>query len=116
MKFTVSAGEGLPIGSYAAKFSSAEPFEDGASEYGPGVKLIFEVLQGEHQGQKSSRICSVKLSPKSNLYKFLQAFKGGKLEAGEQVDLLSFVGVQGMMTVEATDSGSTRVGSFIKMG
>ena len=113
MKFTVTAGEGLPIGSYAAKFTSAEPFEN---EYGPGVKLIFEVLQGDHQGQTSSRICSVKLSPKSNLFKFLQAFKGGKLEPGEQVDLLSFVGQQGMMIVEATEGGSTRVGSFIRMG
>ena len=116
MKFTVTAGEGLPIGSYAAKFSSAEPFDNGASEYGPGVKLIFEVLQGDHQGQTSSRICSVKLSPKSNLFKFIQAFKGSKLEPGEQVDLLSFVGQQGMMIVEATEGGSTRVGSFIRMG
>lgn len=112
MKFIVTAGEGLPIGSYAAKFSAVEPFEN---EYGPGVKLIFEVLQGEHQGQTSSRICSAKLSPKSNLYKFLQAFKGGKLEPGEQVDLLSFIGQTGMMVVEQTDSGSTRVGSFIRM-
>jgi hypothetical protein len=116
MKFTVTAGEGLPIGSYAARFTAAEPFDNGSSEYGPGVKLTFEVLQGEHQGMKASRICSVKLSPKSNLYKFLQAFKGGKLEPGEQVDLLSFVGQTGMMIVEATDGGSTRVGSFIRMG
>jgi hypothetical protein len=115
LKFTVTAGEGLPIGSYAAKFSSVEPFDNGSSEYGPGVKLTFEVLQGEHQGQKASRICSVKLSPKSNLYKFLQAFKGGKLEFGEQIDLNSFVGQQGMMIVEATEGGATRVGSFIRM-
>ncbi len=69
------------------------------NEYGPGVKLVFEVLQGEHQGQTASRICSTKLSPKSNLFKFLQAFKGGKLEPGEQVDLLTFIGQQGMMVV-----------------
>jgi hypothetical protein len=115
LKFTVTAGEGLPVGSYPAKFSSAEPFDNGSTEYGPGVKLTFEVLHGEHQGQKASRICSIKLSPKSNLFKFLQAFKGGKLEPGEQVDLLSFVGQQGMMIVEATEGGSTRVGSFIRM-
>ena len=113
MKFTVTAGEGLPIGSYAAEFADAEPFEN---DYGPGVKLIFAVLQGDFQGQKSSRICSTKLSPKSNLFKFLQAFKGGKLEPGEQVDLLSFIGTRGMMIVEATEGGSTKVGSFIRMG
>lgn len=112
MKFTVTAGEGLPIGSYAARFTAAEPFDN---EFGPAVKLIFEVLQGEHQGQKASRICSAKLSPKSNLFKFLQAFKGGKLELGDQIDLFSFLGQQGMMIVEATTGGSTRVGSFIRM-
>lgn len=53
MKFTVTAGEGLPIGSYAARFTAAEPFDNGSSEYGPGVKLIFEVLQGEHQGMQA---------------------------------------------------------------
>ena len=113
MRFTVTAGEGLPIGNYAAKFTSAEAI---TNDYGEGVRLIFEVLQGEHHGQTASRICSIKLSPKSNLFKFLQAFKGGKLEPGEQVDLLSFVGQQGMMIVEATEGGSTRVGSFIRMG
>ena len=113
MKFTVTAGEGLPVGSYAAKFTSAELI---TNDYGEGVKLIFEVLQGAHQGQTGSRICSTKLSPKSNLFKFLQAFKGGKLEPGEQVDMLSFVGQQGMVIVEATEGGSTRVGSFIRMG
>lgn len=112
MKFTVSTGEGLPVGSYAARFTAAEPFEN---EYGPGVKLVFEVLQGEHQGQTASRICSVKLSPKSNLYKFLQAFKGGKLEPGEQIDLNTFIGCTGVMIIEATDGGASRVGSFIKL-
>ena len=113
MKFTVTAGEGLPIGSYACEFTDAEPFEN---DYGPGVKLIFTVLQGDFQGQKSSRICSTKLSPKSNLYKFLQAFRGAKLEAGQEVDLLSLIGTKGMMIVEATENGATKVGSFIRMG
>lgn len=112
MKFTVTAGEGLPVGSYAARFKEAEPV---TNDFGEGVKLVFEVLQGEHLGQTASRICSTKLSPKSNLYKFLQAFKGGKLEPGEQVDLLSFIGQQGMMIVEGTDSGATRVATFIRM-
>ena len=113
MKFTVSASEGLPVGSYAAKFASAEPV---SNEFGDGFKLVFQVLQGEHTGATASRICSTKLSPKSNLFKFLMAFKGGKLEPGESVDLLTFIGSTGMMIVEATDSGATRVGSFMKIG
>ena len=112
MKFVVTAGEGLPVGSYPAKFAAAEPFEN---EYGPAVKLVFEVLQGEFQGQSASRICSVKLSPKSNLFRFIAALKGTKLEPGEEVNLLSFIGQKGMMTVEQADSGSSRVGSFIRV-
>lgn len=112
MKFTFTEAEGLPLGSYAAKFSAAEPFEN---DFGPGVRLVFEVLQGEHQGRKSSRICSQKLSSKSNLFKFVQSLKGSKLEPGEQVDLADYIGASGMMIVEQTDSGASRVGSFIKM-
>ena len=113
MKFTVSAGEGLPVGSYAAEFAGAEPI---TNDFGDGVKLIFKCLQGDHEGQQATRICSTKLSPKSNLHRFLTALKGSKLEPGEQVDLEAFLGTRGMMIVEATDSGSSRVASFIKMG
>ncbi len=113
MKFTVTASEGLPVGSYAARFASAEAV---SNEFGDAVKLVFEVLQGEHTGATASRFCSTKLTPKSNLFKFLTALKGGKLEPGESVDLLTFIGSTGMMIVEATDSGATRVGSFMKIG
>lgn len=112
MKFTVSPS-GLPVGSYGAKFIAAEPI---TNDFGDGVTLKFEVLSGDHTGETATRICSTKLSPKSNLFKFIQALKGTKPEAGEEIDLLSYVGTAGMIVVEETDSGSTRVGSFIRMG
>ena len=66
MKFTMREATGLPAGSYPAKFTGAEPFEN---DFGPGVKLLFEVTAGE----VGSRITSEKFSSKSNLYKVTKA-------------------------------------------
>lgn len=111
MKFTVSAS-GLPVGSYGAKFIGVEPI---TNEFGDAVSLRFEVLSGDLAGQTATRICSTKLSPKSNLFGFISALKGSKPEAGEQIDLSSYFGTTGMIVVEAIDSGATRVGAFIRM-
>ena len=70
MKFTMREATGLPAGSYPAKFTGAEPFEN---DFGPGVKLLFEVTAGEHAGEVGSRITSEKFSSKSNLYKVTKA-------------------------------------------
>ena len=111
MKFIMKASSGIPVGGYAAEFVGAEEFEN---EFGPGVRLKWKALDGEHADCEASRICSQKLSPKSNLYKFVKALKGSDIEAGEEIDLQAFAGVRGMIVVEETDSGATRVASFIR--
>ena len=111
MKFTMQDTTGVPVGGYAAEFTGAEEFEN---DYGPGVRLKWKVRDGEHAGSETSRIVSQKLSPKSNLYKLVKALKGGDIEAGEEIDLQSFTGTKGMIVVEETDSGATRVASFLK--
>jgi hypothetical protein len=111
MKFTMQETTGVPVGGYRAEYIVAETFEN---EYGPGVRLKWKVLDGEHTGSETSRIVSQKLSPKSNLYKFVKALKGGDIEAGEEVDLQSFAGTKGMIVVEETESKATRVASFLK--
>ena len=113
MKFTMQEPSGVPVGGYAAEYVGAEAFEN-ESEYGPGVKLKWQILDGEHQGTEASRIVSQKLSPKSNLCKFVKALKGSDIAAGEEVDLQSYVGTRGMIVVEEVESGATRVGSFLK--
>jgi hypothetical protein len=111
MKFTMTDTTGVPAGGYAAEFLGAEAFEN---EFGPGVRLKWKVLDGEHGGAEASRIVSQKLSPKSNLYRFVKSLKGDDITAGEEVDLQSYAGTRGMIVVEETDSGATRVGSFLK--
>lgn len=111
MKFTVSDAAGVPVGGHAAEYVGAEDFEN---DFGPGVKLKWKILEGPYQNSEATRIVSQKLSPKSNLYRFVKSLKGADLSAGEEVDLQSYVGTQGMIVVEETDSGATRVGSFMK--
>jgi len=111
MKFTMIDTAGVAAGGYAAEFTGAESFEN---EFGPGVRLKWKVLDGEHADAEASRIVSQKLSPKSNLYRFVKSLKGTDIAAGEEVDLQSYVGIKGMIVVGETDSGATRVESFLK--
>ena len=113
MRFTMQANTGIPVGNYSAEFIGAEEFNN-ESDYGPAVRLKFRVLDGPQVNSEVSRICSQTLSPKSNLYKFVRMLKGSDIEAGEEVDLQSYVGTRGMIVVEETDSGGTRVGSFLR--
>lgn len=117
LTFEMSAGTGVPIGHYNAEFVRAEIFDENADRYGRGVKLIWKVTGGEQDGQEATRICSAKMSPKSNLYKFVQAFNGGPIDPGTKVNLESFYGIAGMIVVEECgDGGSTRVTSFLRQG
>ena len=114
MKFVMTSASGIPAGSYAAKFVEAEGIEN---DFGPGVRLTWEVLQGDHRGAKTTRIVSQKLGPKTNLFKFVSALAGGrKPEAGDEIDLTAFYGVSGMLIVADCEGGSTRAESFIRMG
>ena len=110
MKFTMQ-NDGVPTGNYPVEFTGAEEFEN---DFGPGVKLVFRVTAGEQEGASPTRIVSAKLSPKSNLFKFVSALKGRKPEAGEEIDLDSLTGVRGMVIVGETESGSTRVETFLR--
>jgi len=115
MTFEMKTGGGIPAGAYTAEFVRAEKFDQNADQYGVGVLLVWKVLEGELQGEETTRIVSAKLSPKSNLHKFVQAFRGAAVEPGENVDLQTFYGTQGMVVVEECgDGGSTRVATFLR--
>lgn len=113
-QFTVASASGVPAGSYNATFSGLEKYEENVEQYGEGCLLKFKITSGEHEGEEASRICSKKFSAKSNLFKFAKALKGSDLENGEDFDFADFIGVKGMIVVEETDSGSTRVATFLK--
>jgi hypothetical protein len=112
--FTVATSTGVPAGTYLCEFVSITPFTDNAERYDEGVLLAFRVIGGLHDGEAASRICSRKFSPKSNLYGFAQALAGRELQTGEAYDFADYVGTKGIIFVEKTESGSTRVASFLK--
>ena len=112
-KFTMSAG-GVPAGSYNASFTGLEEYEENTDRFGEGVSLHFEISGGDHDGETATRICSKKFSAKSNLYKFAKALKGDDLETGEDFDFADHVGAEGMLIVEETEGGSTRVATFLR--
>ncbi len=113
-QFTVSSASGVPAGSYNASFAGLEAYTENSEKFGEGVLLKFKISSGEHRGEEASRICSKKFSAKSNLYKFAKAFRGNDLESGESFDFADYIGTKGMVIVEETDSGSTRVATFLK--
>ena len=116
MTFEMKTVGGIPKGAYQAEFVRAEKYEQNVEQYGLGILLAWRVLNGELAGEEASRIVSAKLSAKSNLYKFVQALKGGPVEPGEKVDLESFYGTQGMVIVDKCggEGGSTRVETFLR--
>jgi hypothetical protein len=108
----VKSGSGTPPGVYQVVFVRAEAFNEG--DFGPGVKLIWKILDGELAGEETNRICSLKLSPKTNLFKFVKALGGREPQPGEQIELDSFADTRGSVVVEELPSGSTRVSAFIR--
>ena len=104
----------VPADTYNGEFVSIEPYVDNLDRYGEGIRLIFKVIGGDHDGDRVSRICSKTFSVKSNLYRFAKSLAGRDLRPGEQFDFQDFIGTRGMMVVEETDSGAIRVASFLR--
>jgi hypothetical protein len=113
MEFTVGSG-GLPAGAYSAQFVGVEPYTENVEKYGPGVSLKFRVIAGERINEEASRICSQKMTPKSSLGKFAVALKGAAIAAGERFNFDSYVGTLGTILVEQTDTGGSRICTFLK--
>lgn len=113
-EFTVTSASGVPAGSYNASFAGLEGFTENADKFGEGVLLRFKITSGEYKDTETTRICSKKFSTKSNLYKFAKSLRGRDLESGERFDFADYIGAKGMIIVEAIDSGSTRVATFLK--
>jgi hypothetical protein len=113
MKMTMGTG-GLPMGSYPVRFAKCEEYTENVDKYGPAVRLVFIVQGTEHDGEEGYAVCSAKLTPKSKLTKFAVALKGGPIPAGEEVDFDNLVGVEGLIVVEETESGGSKVTSFIR--
>ncbi len=114
MKFQATTG-GVPADIYEVEFCNIEDFEsDAGSQYGPAVKLTFRIQTGEFKSQLASRICSQKFGPKAALRQFAESICGQELSAGEDFDFGDHFGQTGRVVVKETDSGATRVDTFMR--
>jgi hypothetical protein len=112
-KFTMGSG-GLPAGSYLVEFSRCEPYTENVDKYGEAVRLVWIVADGDHKGEEGYAVCSAKLTPKSKLTKFATALKAGPISAGEEFDFANHVGAKGIIVVEETENGASKVVSCVR--
>jgi hypothetical protein len=112
-QFTVTES-GVPAGPYSATFQGLEPFKENLDRYEEGCILRFTITSGEYKGREASRIVSKKFSSKSNLYRFAKSLVGRDLQSGESFDFADHIGAKGMVVVEQTEGGSTRVATFLR--
>ena len=107
--------DGVPTGTYPAEFVRCEDYDNPERPDLPkAVKLVWRVTAGEFADKEATRIASLKFSKLAALPKLLRSIMGRDPEKGEQIDLTQFTGVTGTLVIEETDSGSTRVATFIR--
>ena len=112
MKFVIKQGGGVPAGLYKAKFLAVESTKH--EEFGAGLKFIFEVVEGDHAGEKTTRITSSSPTLKNAAGRIIAGIIGETLTAETTVDLDLFVGREYLAQVESLASGQgTRIASVM---
>ena len=110
--YTVSEGKGVePIdaGVYPAKLVSWEEKNDG--QYGPYVRMEFEVTSGDYKGVKRSIVASTKLTKgkkgkhTSKLFTIVTALLGREPKSGEDISLKDLEGDGCQIIAEAPPEG-----------
>ena len=98
------APEPIPVGVYKAKLVSWEEKE--GEQFGPYVRLEFEISEGEQKGTKRSHIASSKLTKgrtaetTSKLFRAVTALMGKEPAPDEEVVLEDLVGSDCQILVE----------------
>lgn len=93
----------IPDGEYEAILTGVSEFE---SKNGPILRFKFDIVEPGYETSVSG-ICSKLLTPRSKLYKWLQAFNVVLPESGT-IDLESFVGLRAIVDVAIHDDGTNQ--------
>ncbi len=105
-------GSTVPAGAFRARFTEVGDTEH--EEYGAGLRFVWKVVGGDHDGEETSRITGIKPTPKNALGKILAGLTGGGIEVGQTVDIESCIGREYLINVGETKGGGTRVESVIR--
>jgi hypothetical protein len=103
---------GAPAGNHVAAFSDAFEMPDTGNGYGPAMKLVW-VLD---DGQEATRICPLVPTARNATGKLLAGLLGRQLEPNADWDITSCIGQRYLIVVELSESGNgTRVVSCHKV-
>jgi hypothetical protein len=105
----------LPEDIYEGKFLGIEDFDGGKKEYGPGVKLLFEIVDGEYAGRRVSEICPKTFFKKSKLTRFAAGLAGHDLDEGEEFYFEEHIDRRGELAVTINGGGYNKIESFIAL-
>jgi len=84
-----SENKSVPEGVYDAKLTKLT--SQTHSQYGENILWNFDIINGPHTGTSLTALSSTKVSPKSKIFSWVQAF-GVRLVPGEEFDLESLIG------------------------
>ena len=79
----------IPEGIYIAKLSKLEPVTH--PQWGDSIRWAFEIADGEHANTTVTAMSSTKVSPKSKIFTWVQAF-GQIMTPGNEFDLETLIG------------------------
>ena len=104
MKIKQTKHEVVPTGEYPAQIASVLPAE---GDYGPQLKLRFELLAPGYEGKFLVGWCSQSFSPKSKLWAWTRAALGREITESEDFDSEAIVGkvVRLVVVTKAGDGG-----------
>jgi hypothetical protein len=103
---------GVPVGNYKAQFVGVS---ETTGDWGDSWKWEFKVTEGKETGNVVSRFTNRKPSPKNAAGRMLRGVLGRLPAPAETVDIQSCTGLEYLVTMEPTDSGSTRIGAVIRV-
>jgi len=112
MQLTMKAE--MPEGEYLGDLTAVEEWNENADKYGPAIRFVFRITEGDYADQEVTRITGTRVTKKTALGKMLRGLKGAPIEPGEAIDPEAFVGQRYVLSVAETDSGSTRVESVMR--
>jgi len=84
-----SETKSVPEGIYVVKLTKLEPTTH--PQWGDSIRWTFDISEGDHTGTAVTAMSSTKVSPKSKIFGWVQAF-GHLMDPGEEFDLTQLIG------------------------
>ena len=104
MRIEQTVYETIPPGQYQAKLVDVQE-EQG--NWGPFLKLLFEVEGGDHAGTNVTAVASAKFSARSKLYKWVRALYGRTIPKTYTLETSDLLGRRCVLGVEIVEDDGT---------